>query len=245
MSRSNPNANASSGSKNPAKFFAEWNSTERCFKFYQKSEDKEKKGHDVLLPFPFRFLVLDELNTVKGFSKSNKSSFWSNEVRFIKTDILTIRHKNGIAATGLYTDIINLCKGAKFSKSVYVMIKEKDKEPFIANIHMFGSAIGQWIDFADKVKDNLYKMAVECKEYQEDKNGDIVFYKPVFNLVSCTEESNRQAEVLQQELQKYLKPYLSSEFVKEETTIEASDFKEDDGDNLGDFAPPIDNTDVF
>ncbi len=87
MSRSNPTENLTS----PCKHYFEWDADKGAFKYY----DKEKK-ENVEVPLPFKFIVLDELNTIKGFYKEKKSSFWANEIRDTKKDILTVRTKLGV-----------------------------------------------------------------------------------------------------------------------------------------------------
>ena len=50
-------------SKNPAKKFLSWKSEEKCFAYY----DKDKK-ENILVPLPFKFVILEHYHTVKGWN---------------------------------------------------------------------------------------------------------------------------------------------------------------------------------
>lgn len=186
--------------ENPAAIFAEWSSTDKCLKYYDRKEEINK-----LIQIPFKFIVLDTLATIKGFSDDDKSGFWSNEVRNINDDKLIVRTKKGKAAEGLYKDIINSrdLTGAKFCQSVYAMANNK-----IINLQFFGASLGQWIDFRKKEKSKIFTMAVQITGCLEDKKGKTVFFKPVFELIACTPEENARAMELDKELQEYLTDYL-------------------------------------
>jgi hypothetical protein len=84
MSRSNPTLT------NPANRRFEWAGGAGELRYY----DRETK-ETIVQPLPFRFMVLDQLNTMAGFSKSDKSSIWANEVRDTKNDVMFTRTKAG------------------------------------------------------------------------------------------------------------------------------------------------------
>ena len=68
MSTSNRRQAFSAPSTNPAQKFIDWKSNHKCFSFY----DRETSAN-VLIPLPFKFLVLDELHTVKGWNDASSS----------------------------------------------------------------------------------------------------------------------------------------------------------------------------
>ena len=76
---------------NPAAFFAEWSSTEKCWTFWDKASQS-----DVKLPMPFAFIPLYEMTTVKGYNHKENKSYWSNEVKNSQKDILTVMSKNNL-----------------------------------------------------------------------------------------------------------------------------------------------------
>jgi hypothetical protein len=68
MITSNRRAAFSQPTTNPATKFFEWKSNEKTFAYY----DKETKTN-VSVELPFKFLVLDELHTVKGWKNRSRS----------------------------------------------------------------------------------------------------------------------------------------------------------------------------
>ena len=221
MSRSNPSGG--SGSANPAKLFIEWSSTNKCFKYY----DKEKE-ENVLIKLPFKFLVLDILATIKGYSDTDQSGFWSNEVRSTKTEELTVRTRKGVSAKGMYDDIIASrdLVGAKFCQSVYIMMYQ-GTTPILANLQLTGAALGEWFDFlkaerkASKDYNIIFKKGIQVSDTIEAKKGATTFNKPVFKLIEVSEATNLAAFDLDAELQEYLTEYLGK--AKPEQTNEQED----------------------
>lgn len=222
MSRSNPSTGTERPT-NPAVKFFEWDSESKQFKHY----DKEKK-ENTLIPLPFSFLVLDTLATIKGWDNISNSGIYSNEIKNIKTDILTIRTKNGVEATGFYNDIKGKVVGAKYCQSIYIAYSE-NKVWQIANIQMKGSALSSWIEFCSPDKKsglkrpNLNTGAVKVSSSVESKIGKIVFNKPVFTYIeSVPEEVQEKSRVLDIELQEYLQKYFSYTAPKETENTKAS-----------------------
>lgn len=205
MSRTNQSTN--SGSTNPASKFIEWDST-GGWKYY----DKDKK-ENVSIPMETPFIVLDQLNTAKGWSDKKGSGIWSNEVRKI-SDQLTVRTKEGILAIGKWSEIKAnpICEGAKFTKSVYVMAKiGSDYE--LVNFQFKGSSLTSWIELNDSVggDSGLYGDKVfSCTEATDEKKGSVQFKKPKFSIVakSLSQEAAEQADNMDKLLQAHLDAYL-------------------------------------
>jgi hypothetical protein len=188
---------------NPSKRFYRWNGESGGFQYYDKQTEKR-----VDVPLPFQFLVLDTLATVRGFNDADQSGYWSNEVRDIKKDILTVRTSKGICAKGLYESVITdrACTGAKFCQSVYVAVKADDGSLEIANIQMVGSALGAWIEFRKKNK--VFDGAIAVKTMIEGKKGKTTYQIPVFQKIETTPETDEIAKDLDKELQEYLSAYM-------------------------------------
>ena len=204
MSRSNQ----TESKPNPAKYFFKFASSKGTFKYY----DKEKK-EDVPVKLPFRFMVLDTLSTIGGYSKNNDSGFWANEVRNTVTDPLTVRTKNGVFAEGLYRDAIEIplkADGGKYVQSVYIAYKDTNKELVIANVQMIGSSLSAWINFTKVNKHELFKGSITVKTTIEETNGSNTYKVPVFQMGKTTEPTDAAAKLLDEELQVFLTETLNT-----------------------------------
>ena len=204
--------------QNPSTHFYEWKGSKGQFKFFDKSkadETKEIDGENVFLPLPFRFIVLDELATVKGFNKEANVSFYSNEVRYLDREQFIVRCKGKVVAKGLYEAVIDSkeCRGAKYCKSVYIAFRNAEGKLEISNVAMLGSALSAWIDFRNKNK-KLSGYAVAVKAAVQKQNGATTYFEPVFSLAPFAKETAeatmKEAVALDVELQKYLKAYFAN-----------------------------------
>jgi len=195
---------------NPAKRFIEWKGSKGIFSYY----DKEKE-ENVEMPLPFTFIVLDTLSTIKGYSDSAGSGFWSNEVRNTTKDKMTLRNKDGVVAEGLYQEIKGHrdATGAKYSQSVYIAYFE-GKDLVIGNIQIMGAALNAWIDF--RGGNDIMKGAVTVKDKVEGKKGATVYQIPVFEMKELSAETEAKAIELDKELQSYLSEYLGGSYTKEQ-----------------------------
>ena len=197
MSRSNPTPT------NPATRFFEWSGSKGQFGFY----DKEKK-ETINVPLPFEFLVLDELATITGYSKRDESGYWSNEVRSVTKDTLTVRTKHGVAQEGLYSELADVrAKGAKYAKSIYLVYKTKQGWE-IGNFKAHGSALSAWIEFSQTCVVQNGKVILTKGEQQEAPTG--AFYSPELTYEHSTPEEDGIAIGLDKELQTYLNQYLAA-----------------------------------
>lgn len=219
--------------QNPSKFFLEWKSNEKTFQYYNK-ETKEK----VNMTLPFKFLTLKEMHTVKGWNDSSESAIYSNEVKYIGSDPLSVKSfKGGELANGLYKDIRTRIKdcGGHYVKSVYIMMESGD----IYNLQLKGSAVQAWGDFTKKTRLRLADEWVEVVKAQEKTKGSIKYSVPVFEFnQSLSENDGMKADEVYHILDMYMDTYLAGKAVKvEDNEPEQPPIENIDEDNEPDDLP--------
>ena len=227
MSRSNPEEDVNL--VNPAKFFLEWKGKDGGFEYWDKVAKK-----NVDMPLPFTFIPLCTCITLKGYNQKKDIGYWSNEIRDIQKDKLTVKGKNNNTKSiethfeGIYKDLKEQLELNKINyvQSVYIAYKAKGGDLQLANIQIKTSALGPWINFCKK--NNINECGVTVKSFTNEKNGSVDFVAPVYTAVKISEVTNKQAIELDKELQEYLKAYLernqtSTEAVKHENKVEGEE----------------------
>jgi hypothetical protein len=207
MSRSNPHETLT----NPASKFYKWDSDNACFSYFdktlgEKDAQGKAKGQNVLVPLPFNFLVLDTLACVRGYNEPQEKSYYSNEVRNLTTDIITVKANKQVEKIGLYAEVKTL-NGAKYCQSVYIGYKNTDGKLEIQNIQLTGAALNSWIEFCKSAKIN--EIAVSVKSSVQKKKGRNTYNEPVYTAIKINEKTNQEAIELDKELQIYLTAYLA------------------------------------
>lgn len=218
---------------NPAKFFMKVNKGSVVY------YDKETQ-ENIKVPTPFEFIVLDQLATIKGWSDADESGFWSNEVRKVGSDTLTVRTSRGMKESGIWRDIKTSPElaGAKYHSSVYIAHKSKDGM-VISNIVFTGAALNAWIEFTQKHRVNSNKVVLAS--WADAKKGSVSYKTPVFEAVKLTDEEKAEGIELDKQLQAYLNEYF--DYTPEDSHVEAAvvkdtvitDFDEDAPINLDDI----------
>ena len=190
---------------NPAKMFIEWKSNDKCFEYF----DKEKK-EKVQIKLPFKFLVLDELHTVSGWNDASGSGIYSNEVKYISKEVMTVKpFKGNEIAKGLYKDIKDkiVTAGGHYVKSIYVMLEDGT----LANLQLKGSAVQQWGVFTQKSRSRLTDEWIEVKDTVDGKKGAVKFSMPNFGFKASLSESEAEmADEVFNTLEAYLTTYLKA-----------------------------------
>jgi hypothetical protein len=223
MSTSNRRQAFAQPQSNPATKFIEWKSNEKCFNYYDKEAQK-----NIAIPLPFKFLTLDELHTIKGWNDASGSNIFSNEVKYISKDIMTVKpFKGNEIAKGIYKDIKDkiVAAGGHYTKSVYIMLEDGT----IANIQLKGSAVQAWGDFTQKTRSRLSDEWVSVKTAKDGKKGTVKFSIPEFTFDgTLNDDQNAQADEVFNQLEAYLKTYLAK---AEPAIVEEEDFEPtvDDG----------------
>lgn len=189
---------------NPSTKFIEWKSNDKCFSFY----DRETSAN-VSITLPFKFLVLDELHTVKGWNDASSSQINSNEVKFISRDEMVVKpFKGNEIAKGLYKDIKEKIKaaGGHYVKSVYCMLEDGS----IANLQLKGAACQSYGDFTAKTRSRLTDEWVVVDKAIEGKKGAVKYTTPGFAFEKSLSDSEADlADEAFNTLEAYLKTYLT------------------------------------
>lgn len=220
MSTTSNRRNAfSTPQSNPATKFLNWKSNDKCFSFY----DRETK-ENVLVHLPFKFLVLEEMHTISGWNDATQSGIYSNEVKFISKETMTVKpFKGNEIAKGLYKDIKEKVKaaGGHYVKSIYIMLEDGS----LANLQLKGSAVQGWGEFTQKGKQRLVDEWVSVDKAIDGKKGAVKFTTPDFKfLQSITDAESELADDCFNLLEAYLTTYLS----KAEPIIESESIDEVD-----------------
>lgn len=200
MSRSNPHVN----DPNPAVRWFEWNGEHGKVRYYDKDADQ-----NVDVPLPFKFLLLDELASVRGWHDASDSGIYSNEVRDTRTDILVVKaFKGGSLAEGIYRDIKDRVNaiGGQFVANCYIAFKQ-DAGLAIGSLRFKGSALNAWVEFRKAHRSDLYNRAIDITGFSEGKKGRIVYRVPTFETRDISDATNSAALALDQEFQAWLKGY--------------------------------------
>lgn len=169
--------------------------------------DKENQ-ENVNVPTPLEFVVLDQLATIKGWSDQDESGFWSNEVRSVGRDVLTVRTSKGQKAQGVWKDIKgeSSIAGAKYHSSIYIATKGRDGLE-INNLSLTGAALNAWIEFTQKNRVNTNKVVLSG--WSDAKKGSVSYKVPVFEAVPLDDATKDEAIKLDQQLQAYLNEYFN------------------------------------
>lgn len=228
MSRSNPTT------RTPVTRYFQWSAADE--KGYVSYYDKEKgdNGEEVVMDFPFEFLPLDELHTISGYSESDKSRIFSNEVRKLDQTIY-VRTQNGVKFTGTYEEVKDQAKamGGKYAKALYIAYKNEDGEFVTAKLLLVGSSLTAWINFAKTCDPFSHKIAVTGKEGA--KKGATKYNVPVFAKLEATDEENAAATELDVQLQAYLLMSLNQPQEEEKPRNSQVDESEDNPIDLSDI----------
>jgi hypothetical protein len=154
--------------------------------------------------------VLDEVSQVGGGTKvgGKYEGYWSNAVKNLDSQIITVKSKQGIVAQGLYADLKQR-KGLHYVKGLYIAFYDENKTLTIGYLKMKGSALGAWFEFT-KTHRNIYKGAITIKSKSDVINGDNGdYYTPVFVAKEVSEETEAKAIELDKQVQEYFTQYFA------------------------------------
>ena len=194
-------------STNPTSKFLEWKSNNKSFSFYNK---ELKQNEEVKLPLTF--LVLEEYHTIKGFSDSDQTGIYSNEILQISAEEFEVKtFKGRVIAKGVYSDIKQVVNsaGGNYNKSIYAVTKEGD----LINISIKGAAVSKWSQFTEKgAWKRLTNEWVTIEDAENHKKGMVAYSTPNFKFnTSLTDYEFKIVEARANELEFYMDGYLAKD----------------------------------
>lgn len=193
MSLSNPR-----GAESPVKTYFRIKANAGQVINWSKAENKE-----IVHDLPFRFIVLDTLNTIGGYSDAHRSGIWANEVR-TNNDVLRVRTKDGLLIQGTYNETKDRLRGlgGKFANSVYIAYKDGDQWA-LGNLNLVGAALSAWFDYKQNVRIDS-DPGVAIAGFAAKQKGATNYFAPTFERLQVSDDSLAAAVELDKTLQAYL-----------------------------------------
>lgn len=214
---------------NPATKFLEWKSEKKCFQYYDKEiaeklknegKDKEyiKEKANIEVNLPLKFQFLEDFHTIKGFSDSEQTGIYSNEIKFTSKDSLTVKTFGGTTiAEGLYNDIRLkiIDAGGKYHKSIYAVLNGE-----LVNFQIKGSVVSAFSLFANGQKktpkqpfvqghsNRFESHFIEINDFESLKKGATKYTVPNFTIGDAyTPEDLKTAKEKYLVISEYFKAY--------------------------------------
>ena len=200
---------------NPTSKFLEWKSNNKSFSYY----DKENK-QNVEVKLPLTFLVLEEFHTIKGFSDSDQTGIYANEILQISAEEFEVKSFKGrVIAKGTYSDIkqaVNAA-GGNYHKSIYAVTKEGE----LINISIKGAAVSKWSQFTEKgAWKRLKDEWVTIEGAEQHQKGMVSYSTPNFKFnTSLSDYEFKIVEAKAKELEGYMDGYLAKDVKVEEPAL--------------------------
>jgi|TARA_Y100000289_G_scaffold57781_1_gene62455 hypothetical protein len=203
---------------NPISAYARWKGAKGLWEIYSKDT-----GQTVLTQ-KLDFVILDQLNSVRGFTRS-KGLYSCAEVKDIHAQpmsvYLTENGKSTLFKEGLYSEIKADLKekGIKFQKVVYAMANDNHEDSTLNNgiikLELQGAAMSAWFE-TGAWEGHRIEMGEATHQ-----DGAISYYIPKFIRSKATDNMLEKAKGKDVALQEYLKKFRDN---KEEESQEEIPF---------------------
>lgn len=198
----------------PAQKILQWKSEEGYFQIIDLSNPEIK----IKINPPLSFIVLDELQTIKGWSTKYDTGIYSNmwkgsEPGFFKVKI-NKSGGNDFPIVGHWKQIKEKVKaaGGYWVKIIYALIKVKDNNSKtnleLVKIELKGLAVKAYMDYVK----NPYVGAIEVKEVITEKKLGKTFVFPKFQSVVFKDEIKDKMEETAMKWDEKLQEYLTDYF---------------------------------
>lgn len=201
--------NEGGGAKqNPATKYLKWASNNKTLSFYNK-DTKENE----LVKLPYKFVILAERHAVGGWDDKNGCSIYSNEVKFIGKEPITVKSsKGGLIVSGIYKEnkVRIIEAGGHYEKSVYVFNLGTKS---IEKISFKGSATQAFGDFINEIKGKKLDYVINLVGSVDEKKGSVKYSKPKFELGEAIDEN---LDELVEKAYEEIEAYFGQPNIKEE-----------------------------
>lgn len=159
----------------PVSKYLSWSSNEKCFTYYDKDAQENKK-----VSLPVKLIHFTDFATIKGFHDASSSGIYSNEVKSVSKEELRVRaFKGGDLVTGLYKDIKLKVNGygGTYHTSIYGLIGSE-----IVNLSFKGASLQQWSEFSREFRKFFLNNFILITGAKDNKKGNVKYSVPTFEL---------------------------------------------------------------
>jgi hypothetical protein len=189
-----------------------------------------------------RFIVLDTLKTISGFSNQHQSGIYSNEVRNMGDLVVAKSFKGGLMVSGEMATVKDKVKpfGGKFASSAYCALIKKDGSMMLVNIKFAGGSLDAFIKLVKLGKMDDGSIISYEGQSELKKKGAVDYRTPILKKTPKDPQLMPAAIELDRQLQIYLNDYLkvvtvepvSNEYEEEDLENEETQTSEDLGLDL-------------
>lgn len=169
---------------NPANYIINWKASQKTFIVYDMAKKENFELKDL------KFINVTENISITGFHEPSNQGIFSNIIKNLSTETLTVRTKTAILAQGTYSNIKNNLQGGNYTIFIncLAMINGKIEK---AVLQLSGSGLKNYFDFRQKNKGQMLNNWVKFSGVTEEKKGAVKYFSPVFfiELPTITSES--------------------------------------------------------
>ena len=204
---------------NPAELRITWKSADKSFVSYNTTTKIKETLANV------KFAVLYQTVSIAGFSESQNLGIFSNEIKDIKGEVLTVRTKNGVLLEGCFDSIKEKLAsvGASFANNLYVQLGTGE----LAVIQLSSSALKSWFDYKTANSKKLVSNWVVVSGVEDHKKGAVKYSTPVLTIGDIlTSQENQSAEINYAKVVEYRNSFKPLELEIPSTIQDEPDFKD-------------------
>jgi len=183
----------------PVKAYLSWSSNDKCFTYYDKESQSNKK-----VTVPLQFIHCEEFASIRGFHDKSQSSIWSNEIKDTRKEEFFVRSfkSQGNLVSGIYQNIKAEIQslGGHYNLSLYAVIDGK-----LLNLSFKGAVLQAWSNFATENRKRFLTNYVDIVGASDEKKGSVKYSIPTFALgKEIPADVSKNADAVYDELTAYL-----------------------------------------
>ena len=182
---------------------------------YWDGESKER----VDLGSNLEFVIMDTRSSVVGWNDAANARIYSNRVKSVVKEELTVRCGDTILGKGMYADIKEKVKaeGGKYATQVFALMLINDEYQPV-QIDLSGAALGCWMKFVDELGGPwaLYAFKITTSLGEKKKKGRVEFFEVNFATAELDADLNEQANNFNDDS---LQPYLNAGVAEPAATV--------------------------
>ena len=205
--------------------------------YWDKTAGEDGEGSNIALKTPARFMWLESMQSVSGFSEKHDTGVYSNEVPGSPDSIkeygkqtLVVKINTDIVASGTWKEISEEVKGmgGKYCIAVYGAMQNEDGEFEVVRFLFTGSSRDPWMNLADRSK-LLKNAVVVSKEFNEvEMKTGATYQAPILSIEKATQEELNAADALASNVEAYFKFTFDTTIEKEVVNDVPADSVESD-----------------